>query len=235
MESSTPQVIHNKRSFLATLALGLSGIVVVLTLCASGIFVYAMNIADRKTDNLFDFAGEIVDHVPQLRESLPPILGDAISDERDVSYQSELEVGVRVVPVRDPRLRRAPPGLQVSAVTGLQPVIEVKNKGDQVVSFLSMRIVLLDPQGIPIAETNEWAATPIADGGHSWRGPLFPGAKRSFRARAHYLDDARASLLDLADADGAGGVRAEVEITELRVWTPDLARERRVSAAVQTF
>lgn len=225
MESSSPQVIHKKRSFLATLALGLSGIIVVLTLCVSGIFIYAMNIADRKTDNLLDFAGEMVRHVPQLRESLPPILGDAISDERSVTYQSELDVAVKVAFVRDTDFRHPR--------AGLQPVIEVKNSGDRVVSFLSMRVVLLDPDGIPVAEMNEWAATPIADGDHSWRGPLFPGAKRSFRARPHYLDDERAPLFDVDDPDGTGGIRGEVEITELRLWTPALGRERRVSAAVQ--
>ncbi len=216
MESASPQVIHNKRSFLATLALGVSSILAILVLCVAGIFIYGMNIADRKTDNLLDFVGEIARQVPQLKESLPPILGDAISDERSVSYQSELEVGVKVV------LLRPESG-------EIQPVVEIKNGGDQVVSFLSMRIVLLDPEGLPVAEISEWAATPIANGDNSWRGPIFPGSKRLFRARSHRLRDQRWLVFDPDDPDGVrlNGVRGEVEITELRVWSPDRPRERR--------
>lgn len=219
MESPVyPQVIHKRRSFLATLALGLSSVTVILVICAAGIFIYGMNIADRKTDNLLDFAGEIVRQVPQLKEALPPILGDAISDERDVSYQSELDVGVKVASVR--------PGS-----TEVQPVIEITNGGDQVVSFLSMRIVLLDPEGIPIAESGEWAATPIADGDHRWRGPLFPGSKRSFRARSHDLLDQRWLTFDPDDPNVVRltGIRGEVEITELRVWRPEGPRELRTA------
>ncbi len=218
MESASPQVIYNKRSFLATLALGVSSILAILVLCLAGIFIYGMNIADRKTDNLLDFVGEIARQVPQLKESLPPILSDAISDERRVSYQSELEVGVKVALVR-------PESGEI------QPVIEIKNGGDQVVSFLSMRIVLLDPDGLPLAEINEWAATPIADGGNSWRGPLFPGSKRLFRARSYHLRDQRWLVFDPDDPDGVrlNGIRGEVEITELRVWSPDRLRERRAA------
>ncbi len=113
----------------------------------------------------------------------------------------------------------------------IQPVIEIKNGGDQVVSFLSMRIVLLDPDGLPLAEINEWAATPIADGGNSWRGPLFPGSKRLFRARSYHLRDQRWLVFDPDDPDGVrlNGIRGEVEITELRVWNPDRLRERRAA------
>lgn len=218
MESSYPQVIHKKRSFLATLALGVSSIVVVLLLCLAAIFLYGMNIADRKSDDLLDFAGEIVRQVPALKEALPPILADAISDERSVSYQSDLEVGVKVAAIR--------------AGTGeIQPVVEVTNRGDQVVSFLSMRVVLLDPDGVPLSETNEWAATPIADGDHDWRGPLFPGSKRSFPARSHHLRDQRWLVPDPDDPGKVrlSGVRGEVEITELRVWKPDRPSERRAA------
>ena len=216
MESASPQVIHKKHSFLAALALGVSSILSILVLCLAGILIYGMNIADRKTDNLLDFAGEIVRQVPQLKASLPPILGDAISDERSVSYQSELEVGVKVA-----RLRRGE----------IQPVVEIKNRGDQVVSFLSMRIVLVDPDGLPVAEFNEWAATPIADGDNSWRGPIFPGSKRLFRARSHRLLDQRQSVIDLDNPGGErpDGIRGEVEITELRVWNPDRLQERRAA------
>ena len=94
-----------------------------------------------------------------------------------------------------------------------------------------MRIVLVDSEGFPIAEINEWAATPIADGNNSWRGPLFPGSKRVFRARSHHLRDQRSLAFDPADPDGVrlNGIRGEVEITELRVWTPERLRERRAA------
>ena len=220
MESSNSQVIHKRRSFLSTLALGLSGIVVMLILSLAAIFVYAMNIADRKSDSLLGFAEQVVRQVPQLREWLPPVLNDAISDERSVSYQKELEVTIRVAPGR-------------RGTSEIQPVIEVTNRGDRVVSFLSMRIVVLDANGVPLAEANEWAVTPIS-GDRSWRGPLFPGSKRTFLAGSFYLRDRRGLIFDPDAPDGfqLQGVRGEVEITELRLWNPDQPRSQRMSATV---
>ncbi len=216
MEPSYPQVVHKRRSFMATLAMGASAIAVMVTLSLAAIFIYGMNIVDRKSDNLIGFAEQVVRQVPQLREWLPPVLKDAISDERSVSYQSDLDVTVKVV--------RGQPGRAT-----IQPVVVVKNNGDRVVSFLSMRIVILDPDGIPLAEMNEWAATPIA-GDSSWRGPIFPGAKRFFSAGSVYLSDRRRLVTDAPGGLRLEGISGEVEITELRLWNPDEPRVRRASA-----
>jgi len=67
----------------------------------------------------------------------------------------------------------------------------------------------VDPNGQPLAERNEWAATPIA-GEANWRGPLLPGSKRRFSTDPIHLRGKRETE----------GLRVEVEVTDVRVWTP---------------
>ena len=64
------QVVHRKRSFLSTLALGVSALVVTLSLGGVAIILYGMNIADRKTETLVDAVEEVVDLLPDLRQSM---------------------------------------------------------------------------------------------------------------------------------------------------------------------
>ena len=82
------------------------------------------------------------------------------------------------------------------------------NNGDEVVSLLALRVVLLDEHDQLLTESQEWAATPVAIE-DDWRGPIMPGSKRRFvcwRSCPH-----EAGPLDV--------VTPEIEITELRVWT----------------
>jgi len=116
-----------------------------------------------------------------------------VNDERRPDYVKKLEVSARLVPVQDRDGR-------------LRPVVEIRNKGDEVVSLLSFRVVVFDADGRPIWESNEWGATPIA-AELPWRGPLMPGATRSFPCRP--LCDGGRHSEDL---------RVQTEITDVRVW-----------------
>jgi hypothetical protein len=120
-----------------------------------------------------------------------------LNDRREPEYCQALEITTRL---------SSEPGRQHS----LRTVVEVANRGDEVVSLLSLRIVLVDGHGQILNESSEWAATPFAaDGG--WRGPIMPGSKRLFVSH-------RSRLWDVSVVDT---VSSEVEITELRVWNGD--------------
>ncbi len=194
MDRYPPTITQKKRGFFSTVAWGISATVVTLIISTSSIILYGMNIADRKTGSLYELIEFGVDSLPQLAEALPPFLSDAINDERRPEYAEELNITARLAKSEYGRLR---------------PVVVVENDGDEVVSLMSMRIVLLDEDGNPLSEVNEWVATPIAGDDDEWRGPLLPGETRRFRARMQY-----GCRRDKQDA----AVDVAYEITEIRTW-----------------
>jgi len=187
-----PEPPRPRRSFLATAALGISLVTVTLVTGVTGIILYGMNIADRKSDNLIEVVQHGIQNLPELRKSLPPVLSDAIDDVRRPDYASQLGIDVRLA--RDARRG------------GVRPVIDVTNRGEELVSMLSIRVTVLNEENEPVAEFNEWVATPIAADG-DWRGPLMAGAKRSLSCgtvRMHNGD--------------TQGLHAQAEVTDVRVW-----------------
>ena len=202
------QVARGGRSFLSSLVLGSSLVVVTLIVSVTTVVVYGMNVIDRKTGNVFELAGATVQSLPELIDSLPPVLADLIDDQRRPDYADQLDVSVRLADVRGSK--------------GVRPVVLVHNRGDEVVSLMSMRIVILNGRDEPITEINEWGATPIA-ADHQWRGPLLPGAKRHFAAgrRFHGKNLQR------------DGLRVEFEITDVRVWNRDSTDPVSLTAAVR--
>lgn len=186
------QGFQPKRSFFSTVAWGASAVAVTLIASGSLIVVYGMNIVDRKTGNLIEFVEQVVQGLPELASSLPPVLADALNDERRPDYTRHLSVSGRMVSTRRGTVR---------------PVITLENRGSEMVSMLSMRIVVLNEDGDPIAEVNEWGATPIA-ADDCWRGPLMPGSTRHFPVKRIYLRD------DWSPED----LHVEIDITDVRVW-----------------
>ena len=73
-----PQVVQKRRSFLSTLALGTSLCVITLTVSCAGIILYGMRIVDTKSDDLVGFVKQVVQELPELRKSLPPVLADVL-------------------------------------------------------------------------------------------------------------------------------------------------------------
>ncbi len=192
-------VIQKHRSFVSTLAWGASLIVVTAIAGGTLLAAYGLNVLDRKTSSVFDFAEAVIHGLPELADALPPVLADAIRDERRPDYARELGVDVRL----------AESGRRRDCI---RPVIELRNNGSEVVSLLSMRVVVLNARGEVVAELNEWAATPIA-ADHEWRGPLLPGAERHLAV----------GTLFVGGDVNVDELQAKVEITDVRVWNPNAA------------
>ena len=188
-----PQHVHKKRSFLSTLAWGLSTVVITVIMCGTVIGMYGMNIVDRKTDTLTGFVHETIRALPEMVDSLPPVVADVLDDRRLPGYAETIDVSVKLVPA--------------GRHHWVRPVIELHNRGGELVSLLSMRVVVFDEHGDPVDEFNEWGATPIA-ADDEWRGPLMPGAKRHIVSR----------YLGLGQMFSPAELRAVVEITDVRVW-----------------
>ena len=195
--SNYPHIVWKKHTFLSALAMGLSAIVITLIICCSVVILYGVHFAGDKSEELVSLVQNTIRGLPDLQESLPPILADVLDDRRQPDYCDKLEITAKTIlqPDRDQRLRT---------------MIEVINNGKEVVSLLSMRIIILDEHNEILTESNEWAATPFAADRH-WRGPIMPGSRRYFACSCHrtfpvsYVDD----------------LRTEVEVTDVRIWNAE--------------
>ena len=186
MDTGTPIIV--KRGFLSTLAYGVSGVLITGIICGTGVGLYGLRMLDHKTGDLASLAKEIVAAVPDIIEALPPVLADALNDRRDPGYRSELEIDIAIRQDQDSSWQR--------------PVVIVKNNGDQVVSLLGLRVVLVDEDGLPVEEESIFAATPLPCE-DEWRGPILPGETRKFSTHMYPRET---------------GLTAEFEVTEIRVW-----------------
>jgi hypothetical protein len=186
-------VAPKRMSFLTATALGLSMIASVALVCGSGITIYGIRVIDKKTDSVAGLGRTLLEDLPRFRELLPPALSDAIDDVRRPDYTSQLKVSARVT-------------TNTRWADRVRPVVEVQNLGDEVVSLLAVRVVLLDEGDVPVAEWTEYVATPIAVP-EEWRGPIQPG-------------ETRRVLLSLSRVPLEGRFEVTTEIGDLRVWTP---------------
>jgi hypothetical protein len=187
-------ITYRKHTFLSSAAFGVSAVVITIVLSCTAVLLYGVHVASEKSERVVTLAQSAIRGLPEMTKSLPPALADMLDDQRRPDYSSKLAISARVVP--EPGLNR-----------GTRTAIEIVNNGREVVSLLSLRIILLDEQGQLVSESLEWAATPVAaDGG--WRGPIMPGSRRYF-VGSRYCP---------YNADSAGSLDAQVEITELRVW-----------------
>ncbi len=199
MNHTGHQIVKKPRSTLSTAAFGLSAFTVTVVVCATSIILYGLYIVDRKSDSLVDLLESSIVSLPEVTEALPPAISDVLNDRRAPDYAEQLDVSVQLAEV-DSR----------KGVT--QPVIEVHNRGNRLVTLLSMRVVILDEDGRPAVESNEWAATPFA-ADDDWRGPLMPGSTRTLSGGYYRLGDGRKIPAD----------RVSVEITDIRVWDGEKA------------
>jgi hypothetical protein len=189
-----PQITYRKHTFLSALVTGLSALAITLVISCTVVVIYGMNFAGNQSEKLVSLVEGAVRGLPELQESLPPVFADMLNDRRQPDYATQLEItaNTTLLPERDGRVRTA---------------VKVVNNGEEVVSLLSLRIVVLNANNEILTESNEWAATPFA-AEHDWRGPLMPGYDRYF-ASSHSGAFPVSSLNDL---------RTEVEITDIRIW-----------------
>jgi hypothetical protein len=191
MGKVAPVVVH-RRSFASALVLGFFGTLCVVIICGASIAIYGMTMVNDKLDELIAMSPEALTAVASWQEALPPAVADALHDRRMPEYRGQVEINTELV--RDWRSER-----QI-------PVVEVTNNGDQVISLMSLRLLIQDDASVPIEELTIYAATPIALESE-WRGPLLPGSTRRFKA-GHIRSDILEDLV------------VSTEICELRVWDP---------------
>jgi hypothetical protein len=157
------------------------------------VIIYGMHFAGEKSEQLVALVEDAVRGLPTLQKSLPPAFADMLDDHRQPDYSSQLEITAKTAPMPEQSGR-------------VRTSVTVVNNGQEVVSLLSLRIVVLDGAGEIVDESNEWAATPFAADG-DWRGPILPGARRYFSC---FHNGPRFSSTD--------DLKTEVEITDIRLW-----------------
>jgi len=190
------KMIYKRHTFLSALAMGLSAVIIAFIVSCTVVIVYGMNFAGDKSEELVSLAEQAIRGLPKLQESLPPVLADILDDRRQPDYSGQLDITAKTTLLQNQNGR-------------LRTKIEVVNNGGEVVSLLSLRIVVLNDQNEILTESNEWAATPIA-ADNDWRGPLMPGSRRYF---ATYRGGCHVFYADQ--------LKTEVEITDIRVWNGD--------------
>lgn len=192
--SDYPHITYKRHTFLSALALGLSAVAISFIVSLTTVLIYGIHFAGEKSEKVVSLVETAVQGLPQLQESLPPILADVLNDRRQPDYCAQLEVSAKT-------------SSEVQNHGRLRTEITVTNKGQEVISLLSMRVVVRDSFGSILAESNQWAATPFA-ADQDWRGPLMPGASRHFAF----------SRGGTCSGSSADELTTEVEVTDIRIW-----------------
>jgi len=191
-----PQIIYKRHTFLSALAMGLSAIIIAFIISCTVVIIYGMNFAGDKSEEVVSLVEKAITGLPKLQESLPPVLADMLNDRRQPDYVAQLDIRANTILLPEDK-------------GTVKTTIEVANNGSEIVSYLSLRVVVLTSQNEIITESNEFGATPIA-ADRDWRGPLMPGSKRYF-VTSH-------KALPVFSADE---LKTEVEITDIRVWNSE--------------
>ena len=174
-------MVGNKRmSFLASLVWGVCSVIMVTVVCASGIVFYGLHIVEKSIDDL----PGIVKKVPMLR--------DALSSERRIDYIDDLDIKISFTnhPYYEDSMRA---------------VATITNEGNELVSWLSIRVVVTDDMGNILDADVQTIVTPMALS-HDFPGPLVPGGTRPF------------TICSFKRSDHPS---AQYEVTDLRVWAPN--------------
>lgn len=194
MVGDYPKITYRKHTFLSALALGVSAIAIALIVSCTVVIIYGMHFAGEKSEQLVSLVEDAVRGLPTLQKSLPPVFADMLDDHRQPDYSSQLEITAKTAPVPEQSGR-------------VRTSVTVVNNGQELVSLLSLRIVVLNGAGEIVGESNEWAATPFA-AEDDWPGPMLPGARRYFTC---FHDGSRVVSTDQ--------LKTEVEITDVRIWS----------------
>ncbi|UCC98431.1 MAG: hypothetical protein JSW66_00785 [Phycisphaerales bacterium] len=194
MMSDYPKITYRRHTFLSALALGVSAIAIALIVCCTVVIIYGMHFAGEKSEKLVSLVEDAVRGLPALQESLPPVFADILDDHRQPDYSSQLEITAKTTPSPEQSGRT-------------RTSITVVNNGPEVVSLLSLRVVVLNAVGEIVCESNEWAATPFA-ADDDWPGPLMPGSRRYFSC-----SHSASRIMSMEE------MATEVEVTDIRIWS----------------
>ena len=182
-----------RMSPLTAIFLGLFGMGTAVVCVGGLIAMFGLTIVDSRVDSALGLVETTISGLPELIDSLPPIVSDSFKDRRAPEYAQYLDVKVAFVP--DGRGK------------GYRPALSITNRGEEMVSLLGVRVAALDESNSPIADWTEVVATPITID-HEWRGPLMAGQTRNVVLGGWY----RLSEETAASVTGAW------EITDVRVW-----------------
>ena len=181
-----------RMSPLTAFFFGLFGVGAVAVASGAVIVLYTLDMVDRHFGSAMGIVENAAANLPEFIEGLPPAIKDALHDRRAPEYAASIETSVEMV---EPAKGQSP-----------FPTITIRNKGNELVSLLTVRVAALDAQGRAYQEWTTVAATPIGIE-DEWRGPLLPGSTR------HVVLD-HGCYFDQRDA-----VTLTVEIADVRVWT----------------
>ena len=186
-----------------------AGLVAIAALgCGTGVAIRTLNMLDGRVGHALKFASQALTDLPAELKNIAPILADAAKDRRDPAYAEQVEISGSVVAADgDADEDDSNTGLhrRRRSLSGGRAVVEIRNKGKQVVSVMALRLVALDQRDLPLHDQTIYGATPLAIE-NEWCGPLMPGSTRKLVVRC----DPRAAKVD-------------TEISELRVWDPTIA------------
>lgn len=180
--------------FLSSLVYGVCGVIGVAIVSAVGVGVYGMNMVDRTFNDVLAAGSGLWGSLPEIRESLPPIMSDVLDDRRAPEYREHLKVAATVVPSQD---------TEGEATI----VVEAINSGSEMITLLAVRVNLEDRTGQLVRSETAYIATPFAVEGE-WAGPILPGSTRQHAIRLWRCPP------DLVP---------QVEICDIRVWTKQAA------------
>jgi hypothetical protein len=158
--STGPAVVVNKGGFLAALAKGVFGTIMVCVLCGTALGLYGIHVADR---HVWELAQQILTELPEWQKAMPAVIADDLNDRRAPEYRDSVRIAARFVPDS--------PGSEDGSV-----VVDVKNVGEQIVSLLPLRVVVEDESADRVNVVRLMAAAPLLFGDDA--GPLLPGTER---------------------------------------------------------
>lgn len=188
------QNVKTRMSPWTALWTGLSLTAIVAIMSGAAITLYGMRVVNGNAGRILEFAEAAIDDLPELIESMPPVVQDALNSRRAPEYADHISATAQLVNDDDDRFS--------------QFSIKIENNGDAFVSLLALHVVTLNDKDQVIGEWTHYAATPFAaeDG---WPGPILPGKTRLTQMREwRCFDD------DLDDDH----VKVVVEISDVCVF-----------------
>lgn len=202
MDPYAPALQHKcKRGFFSTVAWGASLTIITAIVCGTGLGLYGLRIVDTKSDNVLASVQHVIGNLPEIQKNLPPVLADALNDERRPDYLGKIKITASL-------------GAGPNKRGDIHPFVEITNTGDEVVSMLPLRITLSDAQGSGLAQRSRMGATPLGVADEDWPGPLMPGATRKIVQRFS-LERERGS-----NPGEASDYQVSCEVTDVRIWKP---------------
>src|SRR5512134_2702203 len=117
--SDPAYITLRKHTFLSSVALGFSAIVITLLISCTAVLLYTVHLAGDKSERVITLAQSALKGLPEMAQSLPPALADMLDDQRRPDYCRELTIAARATSQPDARGR-------------VRTTVEIVNNGPEV-------------------------------------------------------------------------------------------------------